>query len=182
MVWLSLALLCRLLVGALLILAGSLKLSSHGGRRWLEPYRLLPPWLVAIAATAIALAELFTGTALVLGAFGIFSALGAAALLLVVTSSAAITLLRGKNPPCGCFGGLSKELLSWRIVVRNVMFVGLMLWIAMIGATPLSIDLSLPVEMIVVVAAAIGFAVALPHLLSRRRLSAPVRVSTDSIT
>jgi uncharacterized membrane protein YphA (DoxX/SURF4 family) len=183
MVWLSLIWLgLRLLVGGLLVLAGSLKLSTHNGRRWLEPYQLLPAWMLPIAATTIAVAELVAGAALLLGAFGALSAVGAAALLLLVTSAAAITLLRGKRPPCGCFGGLSNELLSWRIVVRNVVFVGLMLLCAaVVGSTPLNLNLAPLTEVIVVVAVAIGFAVGLPRLFNPRRISAPVGLPREAI-
>ena len=138
MVGLSAAvLMVRVAVGSLLILAGSLKLSTGTSprHRWLEAYDLLPTKLLPAAGVAIPIAELIGGVSLFLGAFGGLGAFTAAAVLGVVTAAAASALLRGKRPPCGCLGRMSRELLSWRIVTRNLVLTAILLAVALLGVT-----------------------------------------------
>jgi uncharacterized membrane protein YphA (DoxX/SURF4 family) len=139
-VWLA-VLVARVGVGSLLILAGSLKLSTGNGPRqsWLEVYGLLPNKLLPIAAFAIAAAELIAGAALFLGAFGGYGAGAAATVLGLITATAGVTLLRGKRPSCGCFGRLSRDLLSWRIVIRNLVLTAIVLAVVPLGDTAFSI-------------------------------------------
>jgi methylamine utilization protein MauE len=115
-------LLVRAAAGAILGAGGFAKLAMPGSERrlWLASYALLPSRWVPVTSAAIPIAELALGAALISGALSPAPALAGAALLLVVTSAVVVTIARGKRPECGCFGRLSRELISVSIVWRNV--------------------------------------------------------------
>ena len=122
-------LLVKLLVGAVLLVGGLAKISMTSGQRhqWLGAYRLLPRHTIPAVSMAIPLVESSVGLSLVLGMLGSVSKLAAAGLLLAISGAAVLALARGESPECGCFGRLSSELLSARIVVRNLALVVLLL-------------------------------------------------------
>ena len=122
-------LLVKLLVGAVLLVGGLAKISMTSGQRhqWLGAYRLLPRHTIPAVSMAIPLVESSVGLSLVLGMLGSVSKLAAAGLLLAISGAAVLALARGESPECGCFGRLSNELLSARIVVRNLALVVLLL-------------------------------------------------------
>lgn len=127
----------QVLIGGLLILAGSGKLLSSAAerQRWLRAYGLLPPSLVPGAAVAIPLAELLAGATLVLGLGGQFGIGLGVGVLAVVTTAAAVTLALGRRPECGCFGPWARTQLSWTIVGRNVVLIAMLAGIAGSGIT-----------------------------------------------
>lgn len=143
----------RLIVGGVLGLGGIAKLAlpDRARRTWLESYQLFPSRTLAPAAVVIPVAEVAISAALLTGAFGWVSDVAAAALIAAFTVAVGVTLVRGRHPECGCFGRLSKELISLPIVVRNSVFVGSLLFAALfipIGAS--SVALSMPLAAAVV--------------------------------
>lgn len=116
----------RLLVGALFIASGILKLLQpyeefvalvHG-------YRLLPIAVVPLYARALPWFELILGTFFLLGWYQRWASIGLS-LFLVSFMIALVSVLARAIPlqNCGCFGGKLGELLGekpWEVLVRDV--------------------------------------------------------------
>jgi uncharacterized membrane protein YphA (DoxX/SURF4 family) len=151
----------RILIGALLVLAGAGKLQMVTTERekWLRAYDILPSSIVPVAAVAIPSAELLAGVALILGLGGELSIGLGAAVLVLVTSGAALALARGRRPDCGCFGRWARTQLSWMVVARNLALIGLLAGIGASGLTQPGIA-PWPIASQFVVAAAIAAATA----------------------
>lgn len=115
-------------VGLILVGAGLAKLRH----RQLLPgvianYRLLPSALAAPVATALPLAEIIVGGAMLLGARPLPVLLGAG-LLCLFALAMAINLLRGRaHISCGCGRPELSQRLSWPLVGRNLALAGALL-------------------------------------------------------
>jgi uncharacterized membrane protein YphA (DoxX/SURF4 family) len=133
MTWLPLVnLLMRLAAGGLLLVAGVAKLAIGPDDvfRSFLGYGVLPRQLARLSAIVLPPAETSLGVLLVLGLFTTAVAAAAGVLMALVTVTAALALIRGRRPPCGCFGR-GRRLLTWRVVGRNLVIfaalVGLVL-------------------------------------------------------
>lgn len=117
----------RLLLAAVLAVAGAAKLADReGSRRAMRAFGA-PGWL----APALAVAELVLAVMLVPSATARAAALAAAALFVVFAGAIANALLRGRKLDCGCFGRLYSKPAGWGTMARNV---GLAL-VALAGAS-----------------------------------------------
>lgn len=99
-------LLARLVVGAVWVVAGALKLPDPAASvRAVRAYQLLPESVVPLVGHALPVVEVILGTCLVVGllvrASGLVSALLLAAFVIGIASAWA----RGIQIDCGCFGG-----------------------------------------------------------------------------
>ncbi|WP_317983925.1 MauE/DoxX family redox-associated membrane protein [Nocardia colli] len=146
-VWIGVELLVRTIVGGLFIAAGFAKLSATAQWRqeWVASYELIPGPLVRPVAAAVPLVEMVTGIWLLLGAFGPTSVWVAVVVLVAVTVAVISALMRRLGVPCGCFGTLG-ELISWRIVVRNLVFIAALIGLALHGLTATITILVAPVQ------------------------------------
>ena len=119
---------CRIVVGALLLLSGAAKLRNRDwpatAKQFGTPKPLIPliPW-----------AELGLGALLAAQIGGPWIAGAALALLGAFTIAVAVHLARHDNVPCGCFGATSTEPVSRLTVLRNLALCGLCL-VAVVGA------------------------------------------------
>ena len=97
----------------------------------LADYRLLPPALVAPAARVLPLAETALAAGWLSGSARPFVAGLTAGLFAVYGTAIAVNLLRGRvHISCGCgLGGTAGagQLLSWGLVLRNALLIGLCL-------------------------------------------------------
>lgn len=98
----------------------------------MDDYQLTPPalsWLVAVGLIALELA----GSVLVLLPFTRTTGLVLmAALLLVYTAGISINLLKGRRDiDCGCNGPAARQVISGWLVLRNMIFLGLVLLAAL---------------------------------------------------
>ncbi len=112
-------LLSRLLLAAVLGVAGIAKLlDREGSRRALLDFGV-PARLARQAAIMLPLVELGAAAALVPNASGRWGAI--AALVLLGTFSVAIgaALVRGRRPSCHCFGRLHSAPAGWPTLLRN---------------------------------------------------------------
>jgi len=103
----ALALLLRLGLGGLLVVAGALKLRDPAGFAVeIANYQLLPA-LAPYLAAALPVTEIVLGLGLVLfpRAWRRPATIGVGLLLLAFAVSVASAYLRGINIACGCFGG-----------------------------------------------------------------------------
>ncbi len=116
--------------GLLFLLAAAHKLAGLGEfRRVMADYRLLPRWSLPVASVAFAVLEATTGAAWLVAANRTLVALTTIALLGAYAAAIAINLGRGRTHiSCGCgFGkaaGDEGDLLSWALVLRNLVLAG----------------------------------------------------------
>ncbi|MFN8534566.1 MAG: MauE/DoxX family redox-associated membrane protein [Dehalococcoidia bacterium] len=149
--WLLIA--CRLIVGALFVLAGITKIVAPGSfSAALVAYGILPISLVYWVSLLFPWVEVTIGSLLIIGLFTRFAAWTAIGLLLMFCVLIAQALLRGLSlEDCGCFGGITQAVpaltiflgsatLGWHDVVRDLIYVAIALPVALAGVTPLSID------------------------------------------
>jgi len=102
--WLGTA--ARLLVGAVLVVAGALKLPDPAAAlRAVRAYRLLPEAVAGPVAFGLPVVEIAVGLALLAGVFVRTAALAAALLMVVFLVAVGSAWARGLQIDCGCFGG-----------------------------------------------------------------------------
>lgn len=122
--WMAVTPAAKTAIAVILLPAGGAKLVDR--RDFVDVVRgfaILPEAVVPAFATAIPVAELVIGLALLGGAlFGGFAnewfGLAAMALFVMFGTAIAINLIRGRsNISCGCFGSSSRKL-TWGLVLR----------------------------------------------------------------
>jgi hypothetical protein len=105
----------RVLLGAALLAAGGTKIRA--GRRWLDQARSLD--VMPAVAVALPWFEVALGAVIVSGFAMPWPTVVALGLLGVYTAWIIGLLVRGRHPPCTCFGSWSAAPLSWWHVARN---------------------------------------------------------------
>ena len=112
----------RLIVGGLFIYAGVLKIADPlGFAQDIQNYRLVPAGHRA-SSTALILPwlEILAGAALVAGLFKRTSAGLISLMLVVFIVLVAVTMVRGLDVDCGCFGALSRKA-DWRLILEDAL-------------------------------------------------------------
>jgi putative oxidoreductase len=136
----GLALLARVVVGGILIVAAAAKLRA--GRadffRRVYAYDLLPRRASWTLARILPSVEITAGVLLVLGLIAPVASATSTLLLLTFTGAVSISLLRGRDQPCGCGGDLTP--VSWRLVGRNACLVLISLALLHAGPGAASLD------------------------------------------
>jgi hypothetical protein len=168
----------RVLVGGLLLFGGAAKLTAGSAFRvsWLRAIVALPTAVLGPIAIVFSLMEVVVGSALILAIGGGASAWATTSLLTVVNVVSAATLLRGKQPSCGCAGNFSKSPMSWRLVARNSVFIIAVVVLAISGAgEPGLASVRGPIAAGAWLATALG-AVAGVHWFATRRSASPTAV------
>jgi hypothetical protein len=114
---------CAAVVGVVFVWAGMSKLQFRG--EWSVQARQLgaPGWISA----PLPIVEVALGAALILGWQPIGVVPAAIALLTAFTALIMRNLLGGRRPPCACFGVRAARPISWWSVVRNLVFIALLL-------------------------------------------------------
>ena len=136
--WVSLA--ARLVLGAVLVVAGGLKVSDpEAATQAVRAYDLLPSALVAPVGWGLPFLEIAIGLLLIVG-FGVRAAGVAAGVFMVVFIAAvASAWARGLAIDCGCFGGGGEvapgETKYLQEILRDV---GLLLLAAWLWLSPVS--------------------------------------------
>jgi uncharacterized membrane protein YphA (DoxX/SURF4 family) len=96
----------RLLLGAVLVVAGLLKLPDPAAAvRAVRAYRLLPEGLVGPVAFGLPVVEVAVGLALLAGVFVRTAAIASAVLMAGYLAAVGSAWARGLQIDCGCFGG-----------------------------------------------------------------------------
>jgi len=113
--WLTL--IYRILLGALFIFTGSVKLQDIKmlSVNAVYEYGILPIEPVNLAAAfgyALPFLELFAGIGILLGILTRLASLGGGLLGLSFSIGEAIVLMQGRNINCGCFGGVIDTLVA----------------------------------------------------------------------
>ena len=117
----TIAVLARVVVGLALLAAAVAKIAS--GARWVDQAAALG--VARSVAVALPWFELVIGAAVVSGLAEPWPVAVAVAVLAAFTFWIVVHLVRGRHPPCACFGALSATPLSWWHVIRNVVLIAL---------------------------------------------------------
>jgi len=120
-------------VGAVLILAAFAKLRDIPlFRAAMDNYRLVPDALLGAAAWSIPLLELLAGVLLLPTSTRSFGAMLALVALAIVSGAVAIQLARnGERIDCGCGSESNHAPISYSLLVRNAMLMGLVVLAAL---------------------------------------------------
>ena len=121
----------RLIVGGLFIYAGILKIGDPlGFAQDIKNYRLLPQEICFFTALILPWFEILAGAFLVAGIFRKTSAILISGLLVFFIALVAVTMARGLDVDCGCFGSLSRKA-DWRLIVEDLVMLAMALCVVM---------------------------------------------------
>ena len=111
----------RVLIGALFLVAGALKLGHFNElAAAIAGYRLLPSQIVAPLAVLLPFFEVGVGLYLILGLFTRGTASLAAAAFVVYAGAIASAVVRGIPASCGCFGPQDSARADWPHVLVDL--------------------------------------------------------------
>ncbi len=118
-------LLVRLALGALFVIAGSMKIGHPADlAAAITAYRLgLPPQVVAAMALALPPFEILLGMYLITGLLLPVASTVAVIMLTLFTAFVASAVVRGLSAPCGCFGPADSGPATWITVLRDLSFL-----------------------------------------------------------
>ncbi|MEK7296219.1 MAG: MauE/DoxX family redox-associated membrane protein [Actinomycetota bacterium] len=117
---------CSGSVGAVFVFAGVSKLAI--GREWnVQAHDLGTPRFVVPLVRFIPWLEIAVGLGLIARVFS--GVINIAALVMLVSFTVLIAgqLLRGRRPPCACFGRRSAQPIGWSNITRNLVLIALIL-------------------------------------------------------
>ena len=114
-----LALLARVLLIGVFVVAGIAKLADRGGVRRAVAAFGVPDSIAAPVGWALVCTEFGAVALLLVPDTVLFGGWMALALLLAFSSATALNLARGRRPDCHCFGRLSAGPVGWSTVARN---------------------------------------------------------------
>lgn len=125
----------RLVLAAVLLAAAVAKLRAlEEFAGVVHNYRLLPELLARPVAYALPILEVVLAVGLLLEPTRRLAAAATAVLLAVFALAMAINIRRGRSHiDCGCFASALKQRLSWALVARNGVLIGLALLIVAPG-------------------------------------------------
>lgn len=180
----------RLVLGAVLLIAGLSKLTGRAAfRAAVAEYQVLPASLVAPFAAFVPWLEVTLGALLLLGLGTTAAAAIATPLFLSFVLAIAVNLARGRHFNCHCFGSVQSDPIGWPALIRSLAFAGAALVVAagtsrfgalewpLLGTSsgqPAAIEV-LPV--LLIAAVVIDILVLLPETLALREAFVQMRAS-----
>ena len=130
----------RLIVGGVFIWSGTLKvLHPLEFAQNVAAYELFPQWMCFLAGLTLPWVELAAGLLLVLGLFRRAAALVAAGMLAGFILLVAVTMVRGLDLSCGCFGSLSGKV-GWTLLVQDILLLVMAASVLLSSDPRLSLD------------------------------------------
>jgi hypothetical protein len=116
----------RAVLSIVLLFGGFQKLREPVAFRMaIENYGVVPRYFAPVLAFGLPVVELILGGGLLLADFARLAAVATVLLLVAMTAVVAVSLMKGRyGVDCGC-GGLSSLPLSWWVVGRNCVLVGI---------------------------------------------------------
>jgi putative oxidoreductase len=134
-------LLIRVLLGALLLIAGVLKIGHPAElAASIAGFRLLPPAIVGPLAVALPYVEVLLGVYLVAGLFTRLVAVVVALQFLIYAGAIASAVLRHISASCGCFGPGDKATADWPHVLLDLALAAVGAFIAHGAPGALAVD------------------------------------------
>ncbi len=126
----------RILLAAVLLIGGLGKFTDRKASRAALTEFGVPAWAAGTLGWALIGAELVTATALLFGPWHAWAAVGALALLAIVSGAVAASLIRGRTPVCHCFGRLSRGPVGRSTLARNGVLAAVAAYVATSGREP----------------------------------------------
>ncbi|OGU77463.1 MAG: hypothetical protein A2V93_00195 [Ignavibacteria bacterium RBG_16_34_14] len=134
-----LLLLSRLILGFIFIYAGMEKISDpESFARAINNYKLLPFSLINIAALILPWIEVTTGILLIFGIIVKENAFIISALVGIFMITITISLLRGLNIDCGCFGTAGGSKIGIQKLIENFLLILLGIHLVYFGGGEIS--------------------------------------------
>ena len=137
----------RLALGLVMVSAGVLKISNPDQAvRAVQAYELLPRGLDQLVGYGLPLIEVALGLLLILGLGTRIVAMLSGLFMLVFIVGVGSAWARGLSIDCGCFGGggaVGSAGKTWRYlseIFRDLLFLGLASWAAVLPASRLALD------------------------------------------
>src|SRR5215217_5580583 len=124
-------LIARLLLASVFVIAGAAKLADRSGSRQALIDFGVPTILARPLGILLPLAELAVAAALIPASTAWWGAAGALGLLLLFVVGIGVSLARGRQPECHCFGQLHSAPAGWMTLARNGVLAavaGFVLW------------------------------------------------------
>jgi uncharacterized membrane protein YphA (DoxX/SURF4 family) len=110
----------RLVLGGLFVYAGAVKvLDPLDFAQNIRNYQLVGQPLSFVAAIVLPWLEILAGLALILGVWTRGAALAITGLLVFFIVLTAVTMVRGLDVDCGCFGSLSRKS-GWGVILEDL--------------------------------------------------------------
>jgi len=110
----------RLVLGGLFVYAGAVKvLEPLDFAQNVRNYQLVGQSLSFVAAIILPWLEILAGLALILGVWTRGAALAVTGLLVFFIVLTAVTMVRGLDVDCGCFGSLSRKS-GWGVILEDL--------------------------------------------------------------
>lgn len=141
-----LALFFRLVLGFVFLVSGLAKIADPVRFLFtLRQFRLLPGMAESFLAVYLPWLEFILGLCLLLGILSRTSSLLLAGLNAAFIFALGTVIARGIEVDCGCFGLLADmlhlpDLVDWKAIVRNMVFIGMSLFIARSGPSAWSLE------------------------------------------
>ena len=117
----AVGLVVRVLLAAMFAVSAAHKLRSLKGSQQAAADLGVPKRLAPAVGITLPGAELAIAAALLPSATARWAGAAAAVLLLLFAGVLALNIVKGRRPPCHCFGELSGGQISWASVVRNLL-------------------------------------------------------------
>jgi uncharacterized membrane protein YphA (DoxX/SURF4 family) len=137
-------LIARILLGALLLIAGGLKVGHPAElAASIAGFRLLPAAIVGPLALALPYVELLLGFYLVAGLFTRAAAMIAAAQFVLYSGAIASAVVRHISANCGCFGPNDVSAPDWPHVGLDIALAAASVFVAWRAPGALALDLRL---------------------------------------
>ena len=116
--------LLRIILSLVFIFAGLEKIASPAAfSESIVNYKLFPVFLINISAITIPWIEVISGVLLLLGISIKENAVIITSLLIIFTAAVIISIFRGLNIDCGCFGTALGERVGLLKVAENVLLI-----------------------------------------------------------
>ena len=139
----------RLVLAGVLIDAGAIKLfEPDGARDAIVAYRIFGGSIPSILGWVMPIAEVIIGLLLLIGLFVRWAGFLTACLMTAFVLGIASVWARGYNIDCGCFGGGGditgdgRNLRYTYAILRDLLFVGMGVWLVAWPRTRFGLDLS----------------------------------------
>lgn len=135
------ALTLRFLIGAVLAAAGTFKLARLAdSEAAIDRYEVVPDKLVPSAAKVLALAEVVSGVALLVGLLTPVAGIVVAILMVTFAGAIGVNLARGRRFDCGCGTTAVGREISWTLLGQDVTLAAASILVAVKAPRQLAID------------------------------------------
>jgi uncharacterized membrane protein YphA (DoxX/SURF4 family) len=123
----SVALFCTTLIAIMFVMSGSAKLTNlRSFVATAVTFELLPHSAARLFGYLLPFVEIALGLFLLLNIYRTVLLGFAVVVLLTFSLGIALNLIRGRTDiSCGCFGSLRESRLTWFMVIRNILMIGI---------------------------------------------------------